>query len=643
MAPCLRRGRPAALSCLIAVIGFAAPAGAEAATLPEIVVTPYYSPTLLSRTGSSLSVISGETIARSAPGSLAQVLRAIPGVSVIELGGPGATAEVRIRGAETGHTLVLIDGVRVNDFATARDDFDFSLIAPADIDRIEILRGPQSAVYGSDAMGGVINIITKRAAKKKFSVSASAEVGSYGSHAESASMGMTQGDFSLRFGGSRFFTEGFSRRGDRDGNEPDLYEKLAGNIRGSFDPKTGLGFDFGLNGSHVMSEYDAAGSNVAAPDANNTVDKKLLSGFFKFNWPNADAGFNQSLNVFASLSDRTNIERAPPTPSIPLSMFKSRSFGAEYRGLVDLDQFGSFLFGGRLEREMAENVAPAGGFSGYSRTKSTYAAFAEQKVSLGDRFHLAFSGRYDGEFDGDGHFTWRVTGVYEVPDSDTRLKGSVATGVKLPTAYMIANNIYQSATYAGVELNLRPENSIGFDAGIEQGLFDGRVRLSATGFANRFGNLTGTTSLSANPFDIAYANIANARTAGVELSAEADVIPGMLTVGGAYTYLYAVDGNDKPLARRPRNTGAITASLTPTDKIEASLSAVYVGDRYNSSGGTGVVLPAYWRVDLNASYALSKQTTLYGRVENLFNARYQDPNGFNTPGLSAYVGLRWKS
>lgn len=615
-------------------------AAAETVT-PEIVVTPYYWPTPLTRTGSSISVISGDRIQKAAPGSLVQVLRSVPGVTVIESGGPGATAEIRIRGAETGHTLVLIDGVRVNDFATGRDDFDFSLISAADIERIEILRGPQSAVYGSDAMGGVVNIVTKKAAKKKLTTTASAEIGSYGTHAESASMAMSQGDFSMRFGGSLYSTAGFSRRGDREANEADSYEKLTGNIRATYEPEDALGFDLGINGSHVLSEYDASGSSAAAPDAANTVEKWLVSGFFKLALPGDT--FDQTLNLFGTSSTRHNIEVAPPTPSIPLSHFESRSYGAEYRGIADLGALGSLLVGGRLERELASNVAPSGGFSGYTSEKTKWAVFAEEKITLADRFHLAFSGRYDGEFGDTGGFTWRATGVYEVPNSDTRLKGSVGTGFKLPTAYMIANNLYQSATYPGVELDLRPEESIGFDAGIEHQMMDGRVRLSATGFANLYANLLGTTSLSADPFDIAYANINNALTSGVELSAEADLVPRKLTIGGTYTYLHTEDGNGKPLARRPEHSGSLSVTWTPTKKTEATLSAVYVGKRYNSSGGTGTILPAYWRVDLTASYALSAETTLFGRVENLFDERYQDPAGFNTPGLSAYIGLRWKS
>src|SRR6478735_82570 len=126
----------------------------------EVVVTADREPEPISRTGSSIGVIKGETLATSNPGSLVDVLRTVPGVDVSESGGPGSTTNIRLRGANTGQTLVMIDGVRINDPAAASGDFDFSMFTPSAIERIEVLKGPQSALYGSDAMGGVVNIIT---------------------------------------------------------------------------------------------------------------------------------------------------------------------------------------------------------------------------------------------------------------------------------------------------------------------------------------------------------------------------------------------------------------------------------------------------------------------------------------------------
>jgi vitamin B12 transporter len=628
-----------ALCALFALAMYAAPAAAQTAATPEIVVTPYYSPTLLSQTGASITVIPGEQIAGGGSGSLSQVLRSVPGVNVIESGGPGGTAEVRLRGAETGHTLVLIDGVRVNDFATARDDFDFSLVAPAEIERIEILRGPQSAIYGSDAIGGVINIITRKAAREKHRSSASVEIGSYGTNSETLSTSMNRGDLSLRIGGSHHFTSGFSRRGDRDEDEADSYEKWAGSFRGSYAPADGPEFEVGANGSKVVSEYDAA-SGAGAADAENDVTKTLLTGFARLTWPNAGSGIEHSLMAFGTVNARDNLERAPPTPAIPESHFRSRSFGAEYKAAIDFGRSGEMLIGGRLESENATYDAPANGFSTFASDRQLYALFVEHKVTVAERFHLAFNARYDGAFEDDGFLTGRATAVYDLAEHGTRLKASIGTGAKRPTAYMLANNAFQAMTYPDVSTGLRPERSFGLDAGIEQSLFDDAVRLSATGFYNRFRDLLETRTLSGNFFDVAYENTSSAMTAGLELTGEVDIVPGVFVVAGSYTYLHTEDAEGKPLRRRPKNAGSISATFRPTGDAEATLRAVYVGERYNSAGAVGL-LPSYWRVDAEISGDLNDQTKVFARVENLFDARYQDPAGFNTPGLSAYLGLRW--
>ncbi len=236
--------RLGAASILLAVA--AVPAFAE---IPSIVVTPYYLPVAIGQAGSSVTVITRDEIARSSPTSVTELLRTVPGVAVSQSGGAGGLTEVRLRGGESGHTLVLVDGVRVNDPTTANNEFDFAAISPDMIERIEILRGPQSSIYGSDAMGGVVNIITRKAQGAP-SFSATVEGGSYGTHVERLSGGIAKGDFSMLMSGEHAAASGFSAVGNRDHDEPDGFDKWTGTISGRYAPDRRSAFRFRCHRHH---------------------------------------------------------------------------------------------------------------------------------------------------------------------------------------------------------------------------------------------------------------------------------------------------------------------------------------------------------------------------------------------------------
>ena len=207
---------------------FTAVLGLSAATLPvlaqeqspkeppplEITITANRSPTQIQRTGSAITVISSEEIRKTNPGSLVDALRMVPGLDLSETGGPGSSTNLRLRGANSGQTLVLIDGMRLNDPSAGSGEFDFSTVPSGLIDRIEVLRGPQSALYGSDAMGGVVNIITKRG-KGPLTTFAQIEGGSYGTLSSNAGFYGTNGPWSYSFAASALHSDGFSRYGYR--------------------------------------------------------------------------------------------------------------------------------------------------------------------------------------------------------------------------------------------------------------------------------------------------------------------------------------------------------------------------------------------------------------------------------------------
>ncbi len=607
--------RAAIIACLLVAITTAAPAGATG--VPSIVVTPYYVPTSIEKAGSTVSVITADQIAQSSAGTVADLLRSVPGLTVTESGGAGGQALVSLRGAEPGHTLVLIDGVRVNDPASARDEFDFATLSITDIERIEVLRGPQTALYGSDAMGGVINIITRRPAGAA-SASVTAEGGSYGTRRTSVSASGGAGPVSLMASGTYFANTGFSRVGDRDHGEPDGTEKYAGTLRGAIDGGSGVRLDFGLDGFHQASDIDASATVDAA---GYTSTRDLLSGFGRLSFAAMDGRLANSLTVFATDTTR---DFGEPTRD---TAYRGTDVGAEYQGNLALGSMGSLLAGVRLEevsafQQRSDQPTPA-----FDASQVLYAGYLLYQVPVDAHLNLSFAARNDGAVGADGFVTGRFTAVYDMPAVEARIRASLGTGAKRPTAFQLS---YNPA--------LMPERSVGADLGIEKTLFDGRLTITTTGFWNRFSDLIDFDGdyLTGN-----YRNIASATTAGVEVAASATIMPRVLTGSLTYTYLTARDlATGLPLARRPGNSAKVSLTYTGIANLEATVSATLVGARFNDDAAT-VRLPAYARVDLGTRYRVNDALSLFGRVENLFNARYQEVSGYNTAGLSAYAGLTW--
>lgn len=647
MATAFRRSAAVVLRLVFGAV--AARAAIAAADTPAIVVSPYMVPTVISRAGSAISLISREQIEKSSAGSLADLLRAAPGVTVAETGGAGGQALVYLRGAEPQHTLVMIDGIRVNDVSSARDEFDFATFAATDIERIEILRGPQSALYGSDAIGGVINIITRRPPGGGVRAAATVEGGSYNTTRTTVSAAQTSGRFSLSVSATYFRTDGFSRVGNRDHDESDGTEKLAGNLRGAVDLGDGMKFEFGLDGYHAKADIDGSpptpkpscptGSAcyiaklATAANAPNTSDRTLINGFGRFSFPSWDGRLQNSLTASATTTER--IVALKSGASFLHYDYKGSDRGFEYQGNLKLAPTpGSLLFGANVHTQSATNVNDDIFSPDFNAARVLYAGYLLYQLPIGDRLDLSFAGRYDGQSDGQGFVTRRATAVYAIPEAEMHLRASAGTGAKIPTAFELS---YNAA--------LTPEQSFGADAGVDWTLFDGRLTLATTVFYNRFQNLIDfdqTIAPSGN-----YVNIKDSKTAGVEMAATANLSPGVLSATASYTYMLSENlDTGFPLARRPIHSGKIALTYTGIENLDAALSATLVGARNNndaSATSAPIVLASYARVDLSATYRVNSNLSLFGRIENLLDAHYQEVTGYNTAGLSAYVGLTWKN
>lgn len=610
----------------------------------------------ISRTGSSISVVKGETLATSNPGSLVDALRTVPGLDITESGGPGSTTNIRLRGANTGQTLVMIDGIRVNDPSAASGDFDFAMFTPSAIERIEVLKGPQSALYGSDAMGGVVNIITKKGSGPA-QVAVRSEGGSYASAVTNASVTGSTGPWSYALTGGAQHSDGFSRYGYRipaleakfGPLETDGFDRIGGSARFGYDAGEGVRLEAGTLSSFTRSQYDQATGSF--PDTPNTATRLLQQVWGRGSVDTLGGIITHNLTVSETHIDRSfnevtySINKLPQNTKSVGSDFIGDSTSAEYQGRIKLGPLGSLIVGSRAQHETANtsttNVWPVPGPTVpglQGRTQDTNSLFTLWQLPIGERFDVTLGGRTDDVLNVARFDTWRATAAYRIPETGTKFHASAGTGARAPTLFQLYDR--QNGT-AG----LQPEQSFGYDAGIDQSLFNGRVIASVTGFSNDFSNLINFVSATptANPCQAnqtgCYVNVARAETSGLEVGGTVDVLPSLVKFNVAYTYLHAIDlSTGLVLARRPKNLARLTLTITPTERWLIEPRILTVSKRFSGSGQTSRV-DAYTRVDLYTEYRIDKTWKVFARGENILNEHYQEVFNFGTTGPAAYAGF----
>jgi vitamin B12 transporter len=636
-------------------------AAAQSVTLPDVVVTATRTPQPIQRSGSAITVITAEEIERATASptrSVDDLFRRVPGVSLTQAGGPGQVQTVRIRGGDVRHTLVLVDGIRMNDPVSTGREFDFANLVLADIERIEVLRGPQSALYGSDAMGGVINIITRRG-RGAPKASLAIEGGSFNTKEArgTVSGGNERVDFSVGFAG--LDTDGFSAFGYRIPRlrylAPGGFEKDGADRRG-VTGRVGVNLtddvrvEVGGGSSYNRAEYDAA--FLPFPDTPSLATSRLHNGYGRLI---ADTFGGALRNTVTTFANRTEREFRDVTfglfGSTRQTDFIGDRAGAEYQGDLSLGSFGLFTFGARAEREKADSFAetlapfPTPLARTIDAEQTTRSAFALHQVSLGERLHLSLGGRVDDVDDVDRFATWRATAAYQIPETGTKLRTSIGTGGKAPSLFQLYSPAFGTAS-------LESERSIGVDAGIDQTFLNGGVTLSATAFHNRYKDLIDFAASPGCRIDQAfgcYFNVARADTSGFELSGEFAMVPEFFRLRVVYTHLKAVgeaidpltglDGPELRLARRPADEGRIGFVFTPLAGLTVEPSIVFVGKRFSGFGEIDR-LPSYARIDAYAEYKLNDTFSLYGRAQNLTDTHYEEVKNYGTAGRSFYAGLR---
>jgi vitamin B12 transporter len=633
----------ATMSFCLSGIASAQPANSSNA-IPEIVVTAGRSPESIGRTGSAIDVVHQTDIATTNPLSLTDALRSVPGVDITEPGGPGATTSVRLRGANPGQTLVLVDGVRINDPSAASGDYDFSMLPVGAIERIEVLRGPQSALYGSDAIGGVINIITKKGeGPAQFNLRS--EAGRYSTMSTIGSALGSSGPWSYAFTGAAQKSDGFSRYGYRvpaiearfPALEKDGFERLAGSARIGYDDRQGRRFETGMVSSSTRADYDAASG--AFPDTPAQVKKLFNQVWARGAIDTLDGALTHNLHVFKNQNNRSfndvtyRGDMQPRNTTSTITDFIGDRLGTEYQGNLRLGALGSLIFGAKLEHETAatysERFLPTprprvGTLAGEQDTRSVFSLW---RLPLGERLEMTFGGRVDDVKAVDRFETWRTTAAYLIPETGTKLRASAGTGGKAPTLYQL-----YAPTYGNTAL--QSEESIGWDAGIDQSLFGGQLAVSVTGFSNRLQNLIEFDSVA-----MRYFNVAQAETSGVEVSADAEIWPSWMRLKLAYTYLQARDlRTNLRLQRRPEDSARISLAITPTAQWTIEPRLYLVSERFSGSNET-LRLDPYAHLDIYTDYKIDATWRAFARVENVTDVRYQEVYNYGTTGRAFYAGL----
>lgn len=569
--------------------------------------------------GSSITVLDNEEIVESQKVSVLDLLRGTPGVSVSRNGGIGTVSTLRLRGAESGQTLVLIDGVKVNDLSTPAGEFNFANLTTDAIERIEILRGPQSTLYGSDAIGGVINIITKRA-DGPLKVSGFVEGGSFGTFRGGVDFGLRsqKTSFNLSLGGTR--TDGISAADENAGNaERDGFRTISVIARAVHELTDNLSFNAFFRHADSRAEFDAFDFNtfgfIDGDGVTDSEDRQIALGVV-WDWLSGKATTDAKISF--ARTERFDEEFQMASFS---SLSKNRTIDLLNTFRVS-DQV-TVLIGGQLQdNEISFEVF---GFfaSTLMRSVDIKSIFAEIAAKPIENVTLTFGVRHDDHQIFGGHTTFRITGNWQIPKTGTTFRANWGEGFKAPTLFQLFSSFGDPT--------LQPETSTGWEIGLEQNIIKDRATVSVTYFQRKNNNLIDFSLIS-----FTFANILQTRAKGVEVVFEAKFTD-KLSLSGNFTHLDATNTlTGLALSRRPKNIFNASVVFDATDRLSISGG---INATSRQIDGFAVLSP-FKVIDLRASYKVSDQISLFGRIENAFDEQYQEVTGFGTPGISAYGGVR---
>ena len=603
------------------------PACATAADDDTIIVTANGIAQPRSEVGQAISVIDLKTLETRQTAVITDILRTLPSVTIARNGGVGAQSSVFIRGGDSSQTLVLIDGVRINDPSSPNAAFDFGALLTGNISRVEVLRGPNSVIWGSQAIGGVVNIQT-REPTESFAVSARAEYGYQDTTNVQANVSGASGILSGSIGGGLYRTSGISAL--MGGSERDGYRNATANGKLKIALGDNISLDF--RGYYNRGEVQFDSTFPLSPNALPESDNEQFLGYVGLNARLLDGRLTNRLSY-----SRTDISRKGSDPVRPINFnvndIKAVLDRFEYHGAFDVVDAAKLVFGLEYERSFASTFFPASGPGTVPDRARTDVVSGFGQLILKPVRGLTLTGgiRYDDYSDYGGQTTFGANLAYTPNNGKTLIRGTYAEGFRAPTL--------TEALLPFGNVALKPETAKSYDIGIEQSLLDGKILASATYFRRNSRNLI-TFSFATFQSE----NIAKARGEGAEFGLVLRPTP-RLNVAANFSFVEATsrsaDTFGNRLARRPQENVSLSADWQTPFGLSIGTTVTLTGDAFDNLANTRR-LDGYALVALRAAYEVNEQIELFSRVENLGDENYETAAGFNSLGRTAYIGARVK-
>lgn len=608
--------------------------------IDQIIVVAARIPLTINQIGSATTVITREQIEQRQARYVTDLLRSVPGFSVSHTGVVGSQTQVRVRGSEANHVLVLIDGVRANDPATG-DEFRWEHLTTGNIERIEIIRGPQSALWGSDAIAAVVHVIT-HGDRSGSNLEAYVEGGSNDTANVGVSGAVSSTSWSLSGGIERVDTNGSNI--SRVGSEKDDSDVTTASLAAHFMATDVLTFDVQLRALDAYSQFDPVDFFVTGLPTDGDVATETDNLFASFGGALETRGgqVTHHLNARYYESDNRNL-----TDGVQNSSTASDRTTLAFQSDIDLGDNRMSL---ALEHERArfEQRGEIGfGDPNQNQQMDVTSLVAEFQGLSHQRFTWLLSTRFDNTSDFDDAVNGRLSLAYRLSDT-TKLRGNIGTGQKNPT--FTERFGFFPGQFIG-NPDLEPERSVSYDIGLDRNFLDGALVLQVTLFQQDLRNEINGFVFDPNTFLFTAENMdGKSERSGVELDAQWNVNE-RFRLSASYTYTDSTEqnfsGENVRELRRPRHAGSLSANFrSNNERIQATLIADYGGTRDDiffppfPAPPEIVNLESYWLLDLTVQYQLTPSFGIFAKGTNLLDQDYEQVYGYQTLGRAGYLGIR---